>query len=58
MTDAEWAALGILVTLIIGIPAFFAAKSIKKNRQSQRVGKSGTGYQAGGNISINERKDG
>jgi len=55
MSGQEWGIAGIIVTLIVGIPALIVAKKVRNNRQNQTVGKGGTGYQAGRDIKINEK---
>jgi hypothetical protein len=54
VTADEWAIVGILVTLIVGIPAFFAAKKVRSNRQHQHISGGGKGYQAGRDLKIGE----
>ena len=39
--------IGIVLTVIFGVAAFFAAKTIKSKRQNQKVGKNGIGIQSG-----------
>lgn len=57
MTAEQWAMVGILVTLLVGLPAFFIAKTVRKNKQSQNIRENGTGYQAGRDIKIGETDD-
>lgn len=57
MTAEQWAMAGILVTLLVGLPAFFVAKTVRKNKQSQHIRESGTGYQAGRDIKIGKTDD-
>lgn len=47
MSAEAWGIAGILATVIIGIPAYFVAKTIRSNRQSQKIGSGGVGFQAG-----------
>lgn len=47
-----WGLGSILVTLIIGVPAYFAVKNAYTNRQSQRVDRGGIGYQAGRDMRV------
>ena len=54
MTGEAWAIIGILVTLLLGIPALFMAKKVRSHRQSQHIRDSGAGYQAGRDIKIGE----
>jgi len=55
MNDHYWELAGILITLIVGIPAYFAAKRVRTNRQSQKLGAGSTGYQAGRDIKIDQK---
>jgi hypothetical protein len=56
VTAEQWAMAGIIVTVILGVSAFFVARSIRKNRQSQNLSNGSTGYQAGGNIDLKGRE--
>lgn len=47
--------LGIVIAVIFGVAGFFAVKSIRKKSQNQRIGRGGTGYQAGGDINIDKK---
>jgi hypothetical protein len=47
-------AAATIIAILLAIPGFFAAKKIISKRQSQRID-SGTGYQAGGDIKVNDR---
>lgn len=52
-----WVIAGLVLTLVLGVATFFVAKKVRKNRQSQSVKGGSTGYQAGGDIRINEKLD-
>lgn len=56
MSGDTWGIIGLLVTLGIGVPAFFVAKSVRSNKQKQTVDGGGSAYQAGGDININDKK--
>lgn len=56
MSADVWGIVGLIVAFGIGIPAFFIAKSIRSNKQKQSVDGGGSGYQAGGDIHINDKK--
>jgi hypothetical protein len=45
--DQGLAILGVVVTVVLGVAALFLAKRVKTNRQTQKVGKGGTGIQSG-----------
>lgn len=53
--DTLFFVAGTVIAILLAIPAFFAAKYVLTNRQSQKVDGGGTGYQAGGDIKINEK---
>lgn len=56
--NASWIFSGIGVLAISGIVSILKYRSNKaSNNQSQTVSGSGTGYQAGGNINYNEKKE-
>lgn len=55
MSNELMFAAGTIVTVLLAIPAFFAAKSVYTKRQNQKV-HSGRGYQAGGDINIQNDK--
>jgi hypothetical protein len=55
VTGEAWAIIGILVTLVVGIPALFMAKKVWSNRQQQNVRGGGSAYQAGRDISIGDK---
>lgn len=55
MNADQWAIVGILVTILIGLPAYFVAKKVRSNRQNQKVSGDGTGLQAGRDIKYVER---
>lgn len=57
MSADQWGVAGILIAVLLAIPAYFAAKSIRSNRQSQKIGRDGTGFQAGGDIHIGTKND-
>lgn len=44
------ALLGIVISVVFGVAAFFVAKSIRSKRQSQRAESGSTAYQAGRDI--------
>lgn len=50
MSPEAWALTGIAATIVVGLPAYFLTKSVRRNRQSQKVGRNGRGYQAGRDI--------
>jgi len=54
MSTEAWAVTGILVSLIVGIPAFFIAKKSRSNRQQQDVRSGGRGYQSGRDMNIDK----
>jgi heme/copper-type cytochrome/quinol oxidase subunit 2 len=54
MSADQLAIAGIVITLLVGIPAYFVVKNRKTNRQSQNVGKNASGNQAGRDININQ----
>ena len=54
MSSDQLAILGIIITLIVGLPAYFVVKNRTTNKQSQTVGKRGTGNQAGRDINISK----
>jgi len=56
MTADQWAIAGIIVTLVIGVPAYFTTKKVRSNRQTQKVSGGGSGYQAGRDIKHKEQK--
>jgi hypothetical protein len=47
---------GTIIAILLAVPTFFGAKYLRSKRQNQKVGKSGRGYQAGGNINIKNEK--
>lgn len=51
MSAEQLAIAGIIITLIVGIPAYFVVKT--RNSQSQKVGRRGKANQAGRDININ-----
>lgn len=57
MTADQWGVAGIVIAILLAIPAYFMTKSIRKNRQSQKVERDGTGYQAGRDIRIEKNGD-
>jgi peptidoglycan/LPS O-acetylase OafA/YrhL len=57
VSTGDWIGLAaIIVAVLLAIPAYFAVKKRRLNRQSQRVGMGGTGYQAGRDINVNDKK--
>lgn len=57
MTADQWGIAGIIIAILLAIPAYFAAKSVRSNQQSQKIGRDGSGFQAGGDININKNDD-
>ncbi|MCJ2093269.1 hypothetical protein MKK67_12325 [Methylobacterium sp. J-072] len=55
MSADALAVTGIAITVIIGVAGFFVAKKVRSNRQNQRVGFGGTGYQAGHDIKLDKK---
>jgi len=49
-------AAGTIIAILLAVPTFFAAKYVRSKRQDQKVGRSGRGYQAGGDIKIKNEK--
>jgi hypothetical protein len=49
-------AAGTIVAILLAIPAFLATKYVRSKRQDQKIGRSGRGYQAGGDINIKNEK--
>ena len=49
-------AAATIIAILLAIPTFFAAKYVRSKRQDQKVGRSGRGYQAGGDINIKNEK--
>lgn len=57
LTADQWAMAGILISLILGVPAYFVAKSIHKNNQSQSVGDNSHAIQAGRDVRTDKHND-
>lgn len=47
MSTEVWGIAGIIITIIVGIPAYFGVKNLRSKRQIQKVSPHGVGYQAG-----------
>lgn len=57
MTADQWGIAGIIIAILLAIPTYFVAKSVRSNRQSQKIGRNGSGFQAGGDIRIDTKDD-
>lgn len=54
MSADALAITGIVITVLIGVVGFLVAKKVRSNRQNQRIGLGGTGYQAGRDINTDK----
>ena len=54
MSADQWGVAGIVVALLIGVPAYFVINRKKTNNQSQTIGRDGRGNQAGRDINIDK----
>ena len=45
-------AIGLGITIILGVASLLVAKKVKTHKQNQRIKGGGSGYQAGGDINI------
>lgn len=50
-------AVGLLITIVLGIAGLLAAKKVKTHKQNQKIQDRGSGYQAGGDINIGAKLD-
>lgn len=44
--------LGVVLTVVFGVSAFFGVKKLRQSRQVQKVERGGTAYQAGRDINV------
>lgn len=47
--------LGIALTVIFGVAAFFFARNVRRKTQNQKIDRGGIGYQAGGDIKLDDK---